>query len=148
MTDQALREQELRNMELTNAYYGCAADGFNWDAVAGMLSDDFFVTEASDLPIAGTYRGVQGVAALYQKLLVDMIDVTHYEVEQMMAGGEWVVSLLKIYVREEDGSELCMPIAESLRWRDGKLCEMKPYWFDSNHLHRAVALKNKARAAS
>ena len=148
MTDQEPRAREVRNMELTNAYYGSAADGFNWDRVATMLSDDFFITEASDLPIAGTYRGVEGVAALYQKLLLDLIDVTRYEVYQMMAGGDWVVSLMNIYVREEDGSELCMPIAESLRWRDGKLCEMKPYWFDSNHLKRAVELKKKAAAAS
>lgn len=128
-------EQNLKNTE--RLYAVCAAG--DWDAVRDMLTDDFFVTEAPGLPYEGVFRGRDALRDLYTKVM-GMIEVSGLDLIQMTAGGDWVVVLVEMLARDEDG-EFRIPLAEATRFRDGKACEIKPYYFDPALVHRAVRTK-------
>ncbi len=134
MTDQ---EQDI--LAATVQLYEHTRRG-DWDAAAEMLTDDFFVTEAPGLPYEGVFRGRNALRELYIKVMGCM-DVTGIDIHQMTVGGDWVVVLLDIVARDMDGGELRLPLAEATRFRDGKVCEIKPYYFDPALPNRAAAAK-------
>lgn len=133
---------DQRNLELTKALYEATTSG-NWEAAEAMLTDDFVATEAPNLPFAGVYRGKKGLQELFGKVM-GMIDATGFDIQAMTAGDDWVVVLLDMMARDSDGSELRLPLAEAMRFRDGKVCEIRPYYFDSELLARAVKAKQTA----
>lgn len=49
--------------------------------------------------------------------------------------------LLDMMARDGDGAELRLPLVETMRFRDGKVCEIKPYYFDASLVARAVEAK-------
>lgn len=131
--------QEQSNLDATARLYEATGRG-DWEAAAAMLTEDFFVTEAPGLPYEGVYRGRDALRKLYIKVM-GMMDVTGLDIHQMTAGGDWVVVLLDIVARDEAGAELRLSLAEATRFRDRKVCEIKPYYFDHAVPHRAVAAK-------
>ena len=134
-----MTDQEQRNLAATVKLYDCTGRA-DWDAAAEMLTDDLFITEAPGLPYEGIYRGRNALHDLFLKVMASM-DVTGLDVQQMAAGDDWVIVLLDIVARDEVGAELRIPLAEGARYRDGKVCEIKPYYFDPALVHRAVAAK-------
>lgn len=130
---------EQRNLAAaTKLYEVCAIP--DWDAVASLITEDFFVTEAAGLPYEGVYRGLDDYRALFTQVTGSM-DLVGFDIHQMTAGGDWVVVLLDIVARDTDGSDLRVSLAESMRFRDGLCCEIKPYYFDPAMVNRAVAAK-------
>lgn len=138
-----MTEQE-RNLEATKRLYAICAQG-DWAAVREMLTDDFFVTEAPGLPYEGVFRGKDGLEELYNTVM-GMMDLTGMDLIEMTCGGNWVIVLVEMIASDADG-EFRIQLAEGSRFRDGKVCEIKPYYFDPALVHRAVNAK-KATAVS
>lgn len=134
-----MTEQERSNLAATVKLYEVTGRA-DWAAAAEMLTDDFFVTEAPGLPYEGVFRGRAALHDLFVKVM-GMMDVTGLDIHQMTAGGDWVVVLLDIVARDENGAELRVSLAEGTRFRGGKVCEIRPYYFDPAVVHRAVAAK-------
>ena len=137
-----MTDAEDRNLELTKQLYALSGSG-QWDAVADMLTDDFFATEAPGLPYEGVYRGKRALQELFGTVM-GMMDVTGMDLHQMTVGGDWVIVLVDIIARDETGAELRVSLAEGTRFRDGKVCEIRPYYFDPAVVHRAVNAKKAA----
>ena len=134
---------EERNLEATQQLYALCAAG-EWAAVRDMLADDFFATEAAGLPYEGVFAGKDALERLYRKVM-GMMPVEGMDLIQMTAGGDWVIVLLEMKARDADG-EFTIPLAEATRFRDGKVAEIKPYYFDPALVHRAVAAGRLAAA--
>lgn len=134
-----MTDQEQANLAATVRLYDMTSRG-DWDAAADMLTDDFFVTEAPGLPYAGVFRGKEALRELYTRVM-GMMDVTGLDIHQMTVGGDWVVVLLDIVARDAEGGELRLPLAEATRFRDGRACEIRPYYFDASLPHKAVAAR-------
>lgn len=134
-----MTDQEDHLIELTQRLYTLTGAG-DWDAVADMLTDDFFVTEAPGLPYEGVYRGRNALRELFETVM-GMMDATGLDIHQMTAGGDWVIVLLDIVARDEAGGELRLSLAEAIRFRGDRVCEIKPYYFDPALPHRAVEAK-------
>lgn len=132
-----MTEQE-RNLEATKRLYATCAEG-DWAAVREMLTDDFFATEAPGLPYEGVFRGRDGLQQLYAKVM-GMMDLAGLDLIEMTAGGEWVIVLVEM-IAHDDAGDFRIALAEGSRFRDGKVCEIKPYYFDPALVHRAVAAK-------
>lgn len=139
-----MSDQEQSNLETAKKLYEITGRG-DWDAAAEMLTDDFVATEAPSVPFTGVYRGKRGLEELFVKVM-GSIDATGFDIRQMTAGGDWVVVLLDIVARDSDGSELRVPLAEAMRFRDGKCCEIRPYYFDAGLVARAVEAKQQRPA--
>lgn len=122
--------------------YGATGVG-DWEKAASMLTDDFFVTEADPLPMAGIYRGKYALRDLFIKVM-GMVDVAGLDRVQTTAGGDYAVTILSFRFADPElaPAELC----ELFRFRDGKCCEIKPYYFDPATFAAAVEAK-KAKAS-
>jgi ketosteroid isomerase-like protein len=113
----------------------------DWDRAAAMLTDDFFVTEADTLPMAGVYRGKHALRDLYIRVM-GMMDVAELDRTQTTAGGDYAVTILCF--RFADPALAPAELCEMFRFRDGKCCEIRPFYFDPAPIIAACA----ARAAS
>lgn len=139
-----MTEQE-RNLEATKRLYAICAAG-EWAAVREMLDDDFFVTEAPGLPYEGVFRGKDGLQELYATVM-GMMDLSGLDLIEMTVGGDWVIVLVDMLASDADG-DFRIALAEGTRFRDGKVCEIKPFYFDHALVHRAVNAKKAAAATA
>ncbi len=99
----------------------------DWDKAADMLTDDFFVTEADGLPFEGVYRGKNALHQLFTKVM-GMMDVAGLDVVEHCPGKDHVVTILSF--RFADPALAPAHLCEVFRFRDGKVCEIRPYYFD------------------
>lgn len=118
--------------------YAATGSG-DWDKAASMLTDDCFITEADGLPMAGVYRGRNALKELYIKVM-GMLDVVALDRIETTAGGHCAVTILTMRFADPalKPAELC----ELFRFRDGRCCEIRPYYFDHAALVAACAAKN------
>lgn len=112
--------------DLVDQVYATSAAG-DWDRVADLLTDDFVAHEADGLPMAGAYRGPNGLKELFQKVM-GMVDVVGLDRTDLLIGKDCAIAVITMRFADPDHApaELC----EMLRFRDGKCCEIKPYYFD------------------
>jgi hypothetical protein len=113
----------------------------DWAAAADMLTDDFVAREANGLPMAGEYRGRNGLRDLYAKVM-GMCDVAGLDRVETTAGKDHAVCILSIRFTDPDlaPAEIC----EVFRFRDRKCCEIKPYYFDPATFIAAAKVKLSA----
>ncbi|MBB3939177.1 ketosteroid isomerase-like protein [Novosphingobium fluoreni] len=112
----------------------------DWNAASAMVTDDFFITEADDLPMAGTYHGMDGFRDLFTKVM-GLCDVAGLDRIETTAGKDHAVTLLSF--RFADPALAPAELCEVFRFRDGKCCEIKPFYYDAAPFWAAV----KAKAA-
>jgi ketosteroid isomerase-like protein len=130
---------ESKNLQLVQALFDATGKG-DWAAAESMLTDDFFVTEAGTLPFAGTYRGRGALQELFQ-IVMNAAGVTGLDVQQITAGGDWVVALIEMTLGGPPTARVAL--AETFRVRDGKVCEIRPYYFDSRPITAAVEARKR-----
>jgi hypothetical protein len=129
--------------DYVDSLYAATGAG-DWDAAAAMLTDDFVVTEAAPLPMAGVYRGRDALKELYQAVMA-IADVAGFDRIQTTVGGEYAVCILSIQFVDPAlaPAELC----ELFRFREGKCCEIKPYYFDPAQFIAAADAKRLTSAS-
>jgi ketosteroid isomerase-like protein len=133
------REIEERNAATVKALFAATGAG-DWTAAETMLTEDFFVTESDTNPFAGVYRGRRALHDLFQEV-VTSADVTKMDVTQLTAGGDFVIAMVELTLGGPP--ERHVSLMEVFSFRDGKVCEIKPHYFDSTPLAAAVADKKK-----
>lgn len=117
----------------------------DWDKAASMLTDDFIVSEAPGLPMEGVYRGKNALKELYIKVM-GLVDVAGLNRVETTAGKDHAVTILSFQFADPSlaPAELC----EMFRFRDGKCCEIKPFYFDHAVFRAAAEVKAKGAAVS
>jgi len=120
-----------------------ATGSADWERAETMLTDDFFVTEADLMPFAGIYRGRDALRELYTKVM-GMMDVTGLDLQVITVSDDHAVALLDMLLAGPP--ETRVPIAEMFRFRDGRCCEIRPYYFDPQPV--IAAAERKARATA
>lgn len=113
-------------LKTVQAIYAAAGQG-DFDTCETMLTDDFVAWEADSLPMAGAYRGRGGLRELFFKV-VGMMDIAGMDVGDTAVGQDHVISMVTI--RFQDPSLAPAPLCEVFRFRDGKVCEIRPYYYD------------------
>jgi ketosteroid isomerase-like protein len=121
-----------------------ATGSANWALAESMLTEDFFITEAQTMPFAGVYRGRNALQQLFQ-IVMPMVDVIDLVIQEITVGGDYGVCLLDMVLA--GNPPVRAPIAEMFRFRDGKVCEIKPYYFDPTLIVNAANAKRRATAA-
>ena len=132
-------EVEARNREIVRSLYGLTGRG-DWTGAARYVSPDLVIRQASSLPFAGEFHGLEGLKSLFATV-VQTAGVTGIEFEQITAGGDWVVSLLQLVL--EGTPPVRVRLAESFRLRDGKVVEIIPYYFDPTPVVRAAESRRR-----
>jgi hypothetical protein len=132
---------DARKLEIVEALYAATGVG-DFDTAASYLTDDFFVTEADGLPMAGVYCGRGALKELFLKVF-GMMDVADLDVAATTVGGDYAVRILSL--RFEDPALAPATLCELFRFRGDKVCEIRPYYFDPAPV--IAACKAKTRAA-
>lgn len=116
-----------------------AASASDWEGTAALLSDDFVAHEADCLPMAGAYRGKNGLRELFQKVMT-MVDVVALDRSDLMIGEDSAIAVLTMRFADPalKPAELC----EVFRFRGGECCEIKPYYYDASPFLAACEAKN------
>lgn len=124
-------------IQFVDDLYAATGSG-DWDKAATMLTEDFFVTEADALPMAGVYRGKNALRELFIKVM-GMMDVAGLDRVQTTAGGDYAVTILSF--RFTDPALAPAELCEVFRFRDGKCCEIRPFYFDPSQIIAACQAK-------
>jgi limonene-1,2-epoxide hydrolase len=93
------------------------------------------------LPFAGVYRGPGALQKLFE-IVMASAGVVGLDIHEITAGGDRVVALLDLLL--EGTPPVRVPLAETFRFRDGKVCEIRPYYYDPTPIVSAVAARKKA----
>lgn len=124
-------------LQFVDKLYAATGVG-DFDTAETMLTDDFFITEADPLPMAGVYRGRRALRDLYGKVM-GMMDVAALNRIQTTTGGDYAVCILSFEF--VDPSLAPAQLCELFHFRDGKVCEIRPYYFDPAPIIAACAAK-------
>ncbi len=127
------------NKEKIEAMFAALAAG-DIEKMKSYLHPDVVVTEADCLPYAGVYRGPDAYMELVNKLFEawDDVDVS---VKAMVEEGDIVISISELSGKNKAGVAFTMPMAEVFYFTDGKLSEVRPYYYDTNKLAELYAQK-------
>jgi uncharacterized protein len=99
-----------------------------------VFADDVELHEADSLPYGGVYKGIEA----FKKGIGIMFDAwsdLEFHIEQFTAGGDLVIIYMQLRATgKTTGKTFSFPVAEVWRFRDGKVVEMRPIYWDT---HRA-----------
>jgi SnoaL-like domain len=127
-------------LDLVDALYDATGTG-DFDAAADMLTEDFIATEANGLPMAGVYRGRNALRDLYLKVM-GLLDVAGLSRGETTIGEN--LAICHVTLTFADPALPPADLLELIRFRNGKVCEIKPYYFDPAPVLAASAAKAAA----
>lgn len=110
----------------------------DWEGAAALLTDDFVAYEADGLPMAGVYRGKNGLKDLYEKVM-GTVDVVGLDRTDLTVGEDCAIAV--ITMRFADPASQPAELCEMFRFREGKCCEIKPYYYNPARFLAACAAK-------
>ncbi len=131
-------------LAIVDELYTAAGQG-DFDRAEQFLTDDFFIEEAEGLPFAGTFTGRTALRELGAKVF-GMMEVAALERVQTTTGGDYAITIAAFRFADPElkPAQLC----ELFRFRDGKVCEIKPYYFEPQTVIAACdAFKRKQAQA-
>jgi ketosteroid isomerase-like protein len=121
--------------EVVQAIYDHCGRG-EWAQAEALLTADFFVSEGSTMPYAGVFRG-KGALRQLMETVFGMMDIAALDVHAITVGGDYAVGVLDVVLAGDERERI--PVAEIFRFRDGKVCEIRPHYFDPAPVTAAVA---------
>lgn len=113
-----------------------------YDAISRADVEDFFsgcspdmvIHEASSMAVGGIYRGMEELGGLLGQLAA-AYDMTTIQMERIVADGDYVVAMGSF--KTADHSYL-VKITEWWQIADGKVVEVRPYYWDTQELNAAL----------
>lgn len=118
-----------------------ATGGGDWVRINSLLTEDFVVSEADSLPMAGVYRGKNALRELFEHVM-SIVDVVALDRHDLLIGPDCAIAVLTM--RFADPALAPAELCELFRFRDGKCCEIKPFYYDPAPFIAAVNAKRKA----
>ena len=117
------------NIAIAKQLYAYAIEA-NWDEFAKLCHPDFAVRESPSLSYAGEYRGLDGFKEI---LGIVMGHYSNFEMEPTCytGGDNYVIALVSFSgTGIKTGKEFKSELAEVFRFEDGKVIEIKPFYWD------------------
>lgn len=123
----------MRNSEILEKM-GASFRAQDMEGVMACLHPDMVVKEAESLPFGTEHRG----PAEFMKLLAEVFsywDEMSVESKFKVEEGDRIVAFNEISGKgKQSGKAYTMMIAEAFRFKDGKIIEVVPFYFDTKKL--------------
>ncbi|MCX4825785.1 nuclear transport factor 2 family protein [Streptomyces sp. NBC_01142] len=102
-----------------------------FDLLAPFFAPDVVLHQADALPYGGTWRGHEGMEKFF--LAMSQVWKSFDMVEQeFLATGETAVVLTQVRGRARaTGRELTFPILQTIRVKEGRISEVRPFYWDT-----------------
>jgi len=114
------------------AYLAAGGPGeASFDVLAPFFAPDVELYQAGALPYGGTWRGHEGMTRFFLAMgrtweTFDMVD------QEFLATGETSVVLTQVRARARaTGRELSFPILQTVTVKDGRITEVRPFYWDT-----------------
>lgn len=111
----------------------------SFDLLAPFFAQDVELHQADALPYGGTWRGHDGLARFFLRMgevweAFDMVE------QEFLATGETAVVLTQVRARARaTGRELGFPILQTITVKDGRITEVRPFYWDTRAIADACA---------
>lgn len=126
----------LTNREIVQAVFDASAKK-DWDTVKSFLHSDIHVFEPDSLPYAGVIIGPDNFIELNQRVFNTWADSKH-TIDAIVADGDHVVILGNMAGSgKATGQAFSVPLAAVWRLKEGKVVEVRPFYFDTKVMHDA-----------
>jgi ketosteroid isomerase-like protein len=119
--------------------YRLALSG-DFAGVEALLTEDFVIREAADLPFAGTFSGRGALRELLTKVGA-MLKLKDVRIGSFAESGDCIIVPIDLVVEAAgpDGARVeVIPLLERLRFRGGLICELQPFYFDASQVRACV----------
>lgn len=114
-----------------------ASETRNQEAMKALLHPDVQVIEAASLPYGGIAKGPDAFIKLIKQVFSTWKDIK-LSVQKVLSDGDYVILLAEMSVRNQTTEKMVViPIAEIWRLNDGKIIEVRPFYFDTKLLLEA-----------
>lgn len=110
--------------------------GGDFAGAEALVTEDFVIREASNLPFAGTFRGKGALRELLTKVGA-MLKLKDVRFGGFAECGDFVIVPIDLVVEAEGPGgmrEEVIPLLERLRFRGGLICELQPFYFDASRV--------------
>ena len=111
----------------------------NIEMLTGAFHRDVVVHEPQSLPYAGDWNGLEGIAALFQKMQESWCDVAVENLQAAQNDDVVFMSCTLSLTSRANGVTIKQPFAEVLRFRDGRLLEGTPFYYDTSEILAVMA---------
>jgi len=124
------------NKDIVREFMATARKG-DTEALRALFHPEFHVIEAESLPYGGVRKGVAGLLGLVREVFATWKDC-RVEVQQLVAEGDCVLVLAEMSgTGQSSPVPFRVPLAELYRLKDGRIIEIRPFYFDTKLLHDA-----------
>jgi ketosteroid isomerase-like protein len=132
-------ETAARNRQALEHAYRVMLSG-DMSALFALLAPDVQFHEAPSLPygvsLTGSEAAKQGVAGMFSAW-----SELHIEIEELVAGGDLVIAYIQMRaVSRASGEVYEGPVAEVFRFRDGKIVEWRPIYWDTHRVRQVCRI--------
>ncbi|MBX3538916.1 MAG: nuclear transport factor 2 family protein [Chelatococcus sp.] len=109
-----------------------ALDTGDFETLGDMMDADFVCHEAEGLPYGGAWRGIAGWKALCKQIVGTWAGLKVVPIEFLGETADTIVLRLRLTGRSRrTGVAIDTTVMELWRFRDGKLREILPYYWDT-----------------
>ncbi|MFD5898022.1 MULTISPECIES: nuclear transport factor 2 family protein [unclassified Streptomyces] len=117
----------------------------SFDVLAPFFSTDVVLHQADGLPYGGIWRGHEGMERFF--LAMGGVWESFEMVEQeFLATGETSVVLTRVHARARaTGRELDFPILQTIKVADGRIAEVRPFYWDTDAVAAVCAVPAPVR---
>ncbi|MFF0744859.1 nuclear transport factor 2 family protein [Streptomyces sp. NPDC004111] len=131
----------LTGMYAAEAEYLAAGgpDAASFDLLAPFFAPDVALHQAEGLPYGGTWRGHEGLARFFRTMGGVWETFAMTDQEFLAIGGTSVVSTRIRARARATGRELRFPMLQTLTVRDGRITEVRPFYWDTRAIAEACA---------
>lgn len=141
--DKALERQStamelLENMFEVEMRFLQSGSG-NIEMLTGAFHRDVVVHEPQSLPYAGDWNGLEGIAALFQRMQESWSNVAVENLQAAQNDDVVFMNCTLSLTSIANGVTIQQPFAEVLRFRDGRLLEGTPFYYDTKEILAALA---------
>ncbi|MBP1848238.1 ketosteroid isomerase-like protein [Rhizobium petrolearium] len=102
--------------------------------LAKAFADDVVVREPASLPYGGDWRGLDGIARLFDRMNDVWSNMDLKELHVTGAPDRIHLSCTLTMVARSTGKSITQPFCEFLHFRDGRLAEGIPFYYDTKEL--------------
>lgn len=123
--------QQKKNIEQVRGIYEAFARG-DLGAVLAAFTPETIIVEAPGTPYPGTFQGAAGMQALLGQLMAFFETIELRPSQFFHDEGDWVAAHLVLSARlRATGQPISMPLIELWKVVDGKVLEVRPYYWDT-----------------
>lgn len=123
--------EETKNLETIKKTYVALQQNLGMDVFTQDFADDCQLHEAASLPYGGMWVGPVSIGKGVQHIFSAFEDFDFVILNYLTGGDEVVVHVMLSGKSPKTGKVFSMPLLEKWRLRDGKIIEVRPFYFDT-----------------